>query len=65
MQNMLGQQGEPVFDFNVQNIEDIRVLLICIGNAQQQIILYKTMAPVNIFSRTGFFLKNPQQDLKK
>lgn len=65
MQNMLGQQGEPVFDFNVQNIEDIRVLLICIGNAQQQIILYKTMAPVNIFSRTGFFLKKSATRLEE
>lgn len=65
MQSMLGQQGESVFDFNVQNIEDIRVLLICIGNVQQQIILYKTMAPVNIFSRSGFFLKKSATRLEE
>lgn len=65
MQSMLGQQGENVFDFNVQNIEDIRVLLICIGNVQQQIILYKTMAPVNIFSRSGFFLKKSATRLEE
>ncbi|HED3392552.1 TPA: DUF4868 domain-containing protein [Enterobacter hormaechei subsp. steigerwaltii] len=65
MQNMLGQPGEAVFDFKTQQIEDIRVLLVCIGNADQQIVLYKTMAPVNIFSRTGFFLKKSATRLEE
>ncbi|ELY4215073.1 anti-phage protein KwaB [Cronobacter turicensis] len=65
MQSMLGQPGEAVFDFKTQQIEDIRVLLVCIGNADQQIVLYKTMAPVNIFSRTGFFLKKSATRLEE
>lgn len=61
----LGQLIEPVFDFNKQLIDNIRVLLICIGNADQQIVLYKIMAPVNIFSRTGFFLMKSETRLEE
>ncbi|MEY8581611.1 anti-phage protein KwaB [Enterobacter roggenkampii] len=61
----LGQQNEPEFDFNIHKLEDIKVLLICIGNAERQITLYKTMAPVNIFSRDGFFLMKSDTRLKE
>ena len=61
----LGQPDEPEFDFNVHKIEDIKVLLICIGNAERKMTLYKTMAPVNIFSRDGFFLMKSDTRLKE
>ncbi|EBP9819195.1 DUF4868 domain-containing protein [Salmonella enterica subsp. enterica serovar Javiana] len=61
----LGQQDEPEFNFNIHKLEDIKVLLICIGNAERQITLYKTMAPVNIFSRDGFFLMRSDTRLKE
>ncbi|GAB7198393.1 hypothetical protein [Dickeya oryzae] len=51
----LDQKGESEFDFTVHKLDDIRVLLICIGNVEKRIVLYKTMAPVNIFSRDSFF----------
>ncbi|UHM89387.1 anti-phage protein KwaB [Rahnella victoriana] len=61
----LGQPDEQEFDFNVHKLEDIRVLLICIGNVGRQIILYKTMAPVNIFSQDSFFLVKSDTRLKE
>ncbi|WP_336281308.1 anti-phage protein KwaB [Cronobacter dublinensis] len=61
----LGQQGGREFDFNVHKLDDIKILLICIGNAERRIILYKTMAPVNIFSRDSFFLIKSDTRLKE
>lgn len=61
----LGQQEEEEFDFNVHHLDDIRVLLICIGNAEHRIVLYKTMAPVNVFSRSSFFLIKSDTRLKE
>jgi hypothetical protein len=45
------------FDFNKDNLNDVFALLIEIGNENRQLVLYKTMAPVNIFSRKQFFLR--------
>ncbi|EPJ4972576.1 anti-phage protein KwaB, partial [Proteus mirabilis] len=53
---ILENENEQEFDFNTHNIDEIKALLICIGNAENNIILYKTMATVNIFSRDSFFL---------
>lgn len=48
----------PSFDFTVDSIKDIRALLIHIGNNKNQLILYKTHAPVNTFDRKKIFLIN-------
>lgn len=61
----LDQKGESEFDFTVHKLDDIRVLLICIGNVEKRIVLYKTMAPVNIFSRDSFFLVKSDTRLKE
>ncbi|UPK79883.1 DUF4868 domain-containing protein [Proteus vulgaris] len=53
---ILENENEQEFDFNTHNIDEIKALLICIGNAENNIIIYKTMATVNIFSRDSFFL---------
>lgn len=65
LNSSLGHQGEALFDFNTHSLDDIKVLLICIGNAQRQIVLYKTMASVNIFSRSSFFLIKSDTRLKE
>ncbi|WP_298772677.1 anti-phage protein KwaB [uncultured Shewanella sp.] len=44
--------------FNIaDDIEKVTALLVEIGNSEKQIILYKTMARVNIYGRKSFFLK--------
>lgn len=45
------------FDFNRDDLNDVFALLVEIGNEKSQLVLYKTMAPVNIFGRKQFFLK--------
>lgn len=46
---------------NILNLDDhpllkIKALLVEIGTCERQLVLYKTMAPVNIFGRASFFL---------
>lgn len=47
----------PLFDIQNDDIKDVAALLIEIGDNENQIVLYKTMAPVNIYSRASLFLK--------
>ncbi|MDP1557631.1 MAG: anti-phage protein KwaB [Nitrosomonas sp.] len=47
------------------DLSDIKALLIEIGNNVGQIVLYKTMAPVNIFGRASFFLKKSRHRLEQ
>lgn len=61
----LGRPNVQEFDFKIHSLDDIKVLLICIGNADGNIVLYKKMAPVNIFSRDGFFLMKSDTRLKE
>lgn len=57
-------------DFPLLNMADcelsgIKALLIEIGNDVGQLLLYKTMAPINIFGRSSFFLKKSKHRLEQ
>lgn len=62
---ILNSENEQEFDFNTHNIDEIKALLICIGNADNNIIVYKTMAAINLFSRDSFFLVKSDTRLKE
>ncbi|MBD3668546.1 MAG: DUF4868 domain-containing protein [Kangiella sp.] len=47
----------PLMDLNTTNLSNVKALIIEVGNNQSQVALYKTMAPVNIFGRSSFFMK--------
>ncbi|WP_249960690.1 anti-phage protein KwaB [Histophilus somni] len=53
--------------FNLKNHDfgEIKSLIIEIGNNERQVVLYKTMAPVNIFSSKHFFIKKHKSRLEK
>ncbi len=53
--------GHELFNFQNDKINDITALLIEIGNHENQLVLYKTMAQINIYGRTSFFLKKSNQ----
>lgn len=55
----------PLMDLNDKSLSSIKALLIEIGNHTGQIVLYKTMAPVNIFGRASFFLKKSASRLEQ
>jgi hypothetical protein len=56
MEGVIGADNLPLLDLVDVDLSSIKALLIEIGNNIGQIVLYKTMAPVNIFGRTSFFL---------
>lgn len=62
---VIAQDDLPVLDLNEASLSSIRALLIEIGNNAGQLVLYKTMAPVNIFSRSSFFLLKHESRLKR
>ncbi|MES9874259.1 MAG: anti-phage protein KwaB [Candidatus Sedimenticola sp. 6PFRAG7] len=65
MESILETDDLPLLDVNVSNLNSIKALLIEIGNNIGQVVLYKTMAPVNIFGRASFFLKKSQHRLER
>lgn len=65
MEAVVTQDGLPSLNLNDKSLSSIRALLVEIGNDVGQIVLYKAMAPVNIFGRTGFFLKKSASRLEQ
>lgn len=65
MEGVLESDNLPLLDLADSNLSGIKALLIEIGNNIGQIVLYKTMAPVNIFGRASFFLKKSRHRLEK
>lgn len=55
----------PLLDLAQSDLSDIKALIIEIGNDIGQVVLYKTMAPVNIFGRGSFFLKKARHRLEQ
>lgn len=45
-----------VFSFANDDLGELKAILIKIGNNQQQVVLYKAIPPINIFSRSNYFL---------
>ena len=65
MENVSSSDNFSLLDLAQSDLSDIKALLIEIGNNIGQIVLYKTMAPVNIFSRASFFLKKSRHRLEQ
>lgn len=62
---VIASDNLPLMNISATNISDIKALLIEIGNNIGQIVLYKTLAPVNIYGRSSFFLKKSQTRLEQ
>ena len=65
LETVIAQDDLPVLDLNEASLSSIRALLIEIGNNAGQLVLYKAMAPVNIFGRSSFFLLKHESRLKR
>lgn len=65
MESVLASDDLPLLNLSDSSLSGIKALLIEIGNNIGQIVLYKTMAPVNIFGRASFFLKKSNHRLEK
>ncbi|MFV0562779.1 anti-phage protein KwaB [Malaciobacter mytili] len=53
----------PLMNIADTTLSDVQALLIEIGNNENQVVLYKTMAPINIYGRASFFLKKSKTRL--
>lgn len=65
MEAVIARDDLPLLDLNASDLSGIKALLIEIGNNVGQIVLYKTMASVNVFGRASFFLQKSQHRLEK
>lgn len=63
---ILASDNLPLMNISNTDISDIKALLIEIGNNIGQIVLYKTLAPVNVYGPVNqFFLIKSQTRLKQ
>lgn len=65
MEAILAQDDLPLLDLHESELSNIKALLIEIGNNVGQMVLYKTMAPVNIFGRKSFFLMKARNRMER
>ncbi|MBW7900979.1 MAG: DUF4868 domain-containing protein [Rhodocyclaceae bacterium] len=65
LEAVASQDNLPLLNLNDESLSSIKALLIEIGNNVGQLILYKTMAPVNIFGRASFFLRKSASRLER
>jgi len=65
LQTVIDEDDLPLMNLRDQQLGQIKALLIEIGNNAGQLVLYKTMAPVNIFGRSSFFLRKSESRLEK
>tara|TARA_R110002110_G_scaffold147129_2_gene337342 strand:- start:41096 stop:42064 length:969 start_codon:yes stop_codon:yes gene_type:complete len=63
--NILGNDNVPLLNVADENLSNVRALLIEIGNNIGQLVIYKTMMPVNVFKRSSFFLKKSEHRMEK
>lgn len=61
--DILGTDDFTLMNLTDNSLSDIQALLIEIGNNTRQVVLYKTMASINIYGRTNFFLKKSRTRL--
>jgi len=62
---VIAEDNLPLLDLEAFELSNIKALLIEIGNNDRQIVLYKTMAPINIFGRKNFFLRKAHHRMEK
>lgn len=65
LEEVVAKDYFPSLDLTTSELSGIKALLIEIGNNVGQVVLYKTMAPVNIFGRASFFLKKSKHRLEQ
>lgn len=66
LETVATQDNIPLLNVSDQSLLEIKALLIEIGNNSHQVVLYKTLAPVNVFGKSGgVFLKKSSTRLEK
>jgi hypothetical protein len=56
LEQVLDSDNLDFFNFKYDNLANVKAFIIKIGNHSKQVVLYKTLAPVNVYGRSSFFL---------
>lgn len=62
---VIANDNLPTYNLDNEKIGNIKALLIEIGNNEKQVILYKTIAPIHVFSQSSFCLVQHETRLEK
>ena len=54
---LLENQTQPVFNFNRDNINDIKAYIVMIGNDENKLLLYKKHYPISLIKRGSYMLR--------
>lgn len=65
LEKVVASDNLPLLNLSSNSLAAIKALLVEIGNNERQMVLYKTLAPINIFGRAGLFLKKSPTRLEK
>ncbi len=65
LDDIIKSDDHSLLDLSSNSLNKIKALIIEIGNNDKQIVLYKLVAPINIFNRQSFFLKKSKTRLEK
>src|SRR5690606_29871233 len=55
LEKVVASDNLPLLNLSSNSLAAIKALLVEIGNNERQMVLYKTLAPINIFGRAGLF----------
>lgn len=61
LQDVTSSDDHELFNLQDDNINSVVAMIIELGDEQKQVVLFKTMAQVNIYGRSSFFLKKSSQ----
>lgn len=65
LETIVAQDNLALLNLANVSLSQIKALLIEMGNNEHHVVLYKTLPPVNVFGREGFFLKRSNTRLEK
>lgn len=65
LQNVIGNDNLPIFNFNNSQLSKIDSLLVVLADDDKEITLYKKLSPVEVIGRGGHIFKKSDQRLEK
>lgn len=65
LQSVIESDNVELMSFAESALSSIKALIIEIGDNVSQLVIYKTIAPVNVFSRDSFFLRKSRTRLRR
>lgn len=65
LENVIGNDNLPNFNFNNNNLASIKSLIIVLADNENEVSLYKKISPVEVIGRGGHIFKRANQRLER